>query len=206
VVGRGEVLEDGETGADSVRAEVRERGEGILLVFEDKAADELGIEFNYHWRGGRRFLGGYGKCTGKGEVGGGGMLGGATIYLEDFFLTSQFPDFLTQPVGGFINNILRGLLLTSGFWPRVRARALCAPVFLGLLPRLTGRCTPLPPIAASLILIYPQNFPSGPNSRRHGRISSIGLSCTLLSYIASYVAMLHPPELRCTLMSYTAPY
>jgi hypothetical protein len=34
-----------------------------------------------------------------------------TIYLEDFFLTSQFPDFLTQPVGGFINNILRGLLL-----------------------------------------------------------------------------------------------
>jgi hypothetical protein len=34
-----------------------------------------------------------------------------TIKLEDFFLTSQFPDFLTQPVGGFINNILRGLLL-----------------------------------------------------------------------------------------------
>ncbi len=25
------------------------------------------------------------------------------IYREDFFLTSQFPDFLTPPVGGFIN-------------------------------------------------------------------------------------------------------
>jgi hypothetical protein len=64
VIGGGEVLEDGETGADSVRAEVRERGEGILLVFEDKATDELGIEFNYHWRGGRRFLGWNGKGTG----------------------------------------------------------------------------------------------------------------------------------------------
>jgi hypothetical protein len=26
------------------------------------------------------------------------------IGLEDFFLTSSFPDFLTPPVGGFINN------------------------------------------------------------------------------------------------------
>jgi hypothetical protein len=33
-----------------------------------------------------------------------------SILLEDFFLTSQFPDCPTQPVGGFINNILRGLL------------------------------------------------------------------------------------------------
>ncbi len=32
------------------------------------------------------------------------------LTLKDFFLTSQFPDFLTPPVGGFINNILRGLL------------------------------------------------------------------------------------------------
>jgi hypothetical protein len=45
---------------------------------------------------------------------------------------------------------------TSGFWPRVRARALRAPVFLGSLPRQTGRCAPThppPPIAASLFLI-----------------------------------------------------
>ncbi len=31
---------------------------------------------------------------------------------------------------------------TSGSWPRVRARALCAPVFLDSLPRQTGRCEP----------------------------------------------------------------
>ncbi len=87
VVGGGEVLEDGETGADWVRAEVRERGEGILLVLEDKAANELGIEFDYHWRGGRWFLGGYGKGTGEGEVEGGGVLGGEVTFefggLED---------------------------------------------------------------------------------------------------------------------------
>ncbi len=40
---------------------------------------------------------------------------------------------------------------TSGFWPRVRARALRAPVFLGALPRPTGHCEPPPPIAASLL-------------------------------------------------------
>ncbi len=63
MVGGVEVLENGETGADSVRAEVRIRGEGILLVFEDKAADELGIEFDYNRGGGRRFLGWNGKGT-----------------------------------------------------------------------------------------------------------------------------------------------
>jgi hypothetical protein len=41
---------------------------------------------------------------------------------------------------------------------------------------------------------------------RRGVYLSTGLSWTLLSYIASYWATLHPPELRCTLMSYTAPY
>jgi hypothetical protein len=44
---------------------------------------------------------------------------------------------------------------TSGFCPRVRARALRAPAFLGALLRLTGRCAPLPTIAASLLLIQP---------------------------------------------------
>jgi hypothetical protein len=33
---------------------------------------------------------------------------------------------------------------TSGFWPRVRARALRAPVFLGSLKRQNGRCAPPP--------------------------------------------------------------
>ncbi len=44
-------------------------------------------------------------------------------------------------------------ITTSGFWPRVRARALRAPVFLRSLPRKKGRCAPPPPIAASLLLI-----------------------------------------------------
>ncbi len=44
---------------------------------------------------------------------------------------------------------------TSGFWPRVRARALRAPVFFSSLLRQTGRCAPPPPVAASLLLIRP---------------------------------------------------
>jgi hypothetical protein len=43
---------------------------------------------------------------------------------------------------------------TSGFWPRVRARALRAPVFLDSLPHQTGRCAHPPPIAASMLHIY----------------------------------------------------
>jgi hypothetical protein len=35
------------------------------------------------------------------------------IHLEDFLHTLLFPDILPQPVGGFINNILRGLLLRN---------------------------------------------------------------------------------------------
>jgi hypothetical protein len=57
-----------------------------------------------------------------------------------------------------VNTLYAGIRLycTSGFWPRVRARALRAPVFLGSLPRQTGRCAPPPPpIAASLLLIRP---------------------------------------------------
>jgi hypothetical protein len=34
------------------------------------------------------------------------------------------------------------LCTTSGFWPRVRARELRAPVFLGSLTCQTGRCAP----------------------------------------------------------------
>ncbi len=47
------------------------------------------------------------------------------------------------------------ILNTSGSWPRVRARALHAPVFLGSLLLQTGRCAPSTPIAASLLLIRP---------------------------------------------------
>jgi hypothetical protein len=46
-----------------------------------------------------------------------------------------------QPTNSSIFTIVC-YLLTSGFWPHVRARALRAPVFLGALPRQTGRCAP----------------------------------------------------------------
>jgi hypothetical protein len=47
-------------------------------------------------------------------------------------------------------HIVWELYITSGFWPRVRARALRAPVFLGSLKRQTGAARP-PPIAATLL-------------------------------------------------------
>ncbi len=101
------------------------------------------------------------------------------------------------------------------FWPRVRARALRAPVFLGSLTRQTGRCAPPPATAASLL---PQKkikkFQKQNTSllartyAARGVYLSTGLSCTLVSYIAPAPSWftLHPPELRCTLMSYTTPY
>ncbi len=44
--------------------------------------------------------------------------------------------------GFLIHETMRKYLVTSGFWPRVRARALRAPVVLGLLTCQTGRCAP----------------------------------------------------------------
>jgi hypothetical protein len=38
----------------------------------------------------------------------------------------------------FFRTVEGTIEFTSGFWPRVRARALRAPVFLGLLPCQTG--------------------------------------------------------------------
>ncbi len=81
-----------------------------------------------------------------------------------------------------------------GFWPRVRARALRAPVFLGSLPRPTGAACPpahrsfaVPPKTNKKLFPVTKCFPSGPNSGCQGRIFfSTGLSRTLLSYIASY--------------------
>ena len=95
---------------------------------------------------------------------------------------------------------------TSGFWPRVRARALRAPVFLGSLLR---------PSQLRCFLFTPQNLSSGPNSGHQGRLSfhwsklhptELLVHCILLSYAAPSWAPLHPNELRCTLMSYTVPY
>ncbi len=58
---------------------------------------------------------------------------------------------------------------TSGFLPRVRARALRAPVFFGSMPRLTGRCAPH-------AHCYPQK-----NTRKYSTVA------LLLSYLSYYV-------------------
>ncbi len=100
---------------------------------------------------------------------------------------------------------------TSGFWPRVRARALRAPVFLGSLLRPTGRCAHPRPSQLRCFLFTPLSL--GPNSGRQGRLSFhwsklhlTELHCILLSYSPPSWAPLHLNELHCTLMSYTVPY
>ncbi len=123
-------------------------------------------------------------------------------------------------------------IITSGFWPRVRARALRAPVVLGALqcpgalraPRpLQLRCFMF--IGQKIYYFQKLKHPSGPSSTEPPRLRNITFpaprpTCrTLLSYAASYCASLHPKELcctllsylhplglRCTLLSYTAPY
>ncbi len=64
---------------------------------------------------------------------------------------------------------MRKYLDTSGFWPRVRARALRAPVFLGSLPRQTGRCAPPLPAHRSFLFDpqkYLQSIELGPPTSR----------------------------------------
>ncbi len=91
-----------------------------------------------------------------------------------FFLNTCNDGPIQERLGDFLNSIFR----TSGFWPRVRARALRAPVFLGSVPRQKGRCAP--PVHRSFLFIPPPKknlipetkcFPSGPNSGSQGRIS-----------------------------------
>ncbi len=128
--------------------------------------------------------------------------------------------YFIQEMGLFllVGSPLPPLFLTSGFWPRVRARALRAPVFLGSLPRPPLLCAPPPPIAASLHppkvkknILETKCFPSGPYSGRQGHISfhwtklhPSELHCTFLIYAATSWAPLHPYELHCTLLSYAA--
>ncbi len=101
----------------------------------------------------------------------------------------------------------------------MHARALRAPVLLGLLTCQRGRCAPL--VHGS----FAASYSSPKNNYFQKQIASLlaqtrvylsaGLSCTLLSCIASYWAMQHPPKLHwwlnpnklyCTLLSYTTPY
>jgi hypothetical protein len=80
---------------------------------------------------------------------------------------------------------------TSGFWPRVRARALRAPVILISLPSQTGRCAP-PAYRSFAAFIYPPKLSLRSELGRHGCISF-------------HWAKLHPTELNCVLLSYAAP-
>ncbi len=108
----------------------------------------------------------------------------------------------------FLASLAIQIFLTSGFWPRVRARALRAPVFFGSFNMPNGALRAPPPMAASLLLINPTKRSLRPELAPRGAyiFHWAKLHCTLLSYIASYGATLHHTELRCTLMSYTAPY
>jgi hypothetical protein len=84
------------------------------------------------------------------------------------------------------------LLRTSGFWPRVRARALRAPVFLGSLTWQTGRCAPphcsfAAPPPPKKNCFQKQNASLQAQTRAgRGVCFSTGLNCTLLNYIAPY--------------------
>jgi hypothetical protein len=66
------------------------------------------------------------------------LIGKGLLNLIVFYVPE---DLLTCPASPN-EETLFGYISTSGFWPRVRARALRAPVFLGSLPRPTGRCAP----------------------------------------------------------------
>jgi hypothetical protein len=110
-------------------------------------------------------------------------------------LTLPGPGGESRGGGGGVRSLPLGkIYLTSGFWPRVRARALRAPVFLGFLTRQTGRCAPPRP---SQLRCSPKNKKSTITRYKNlsllartwaarGVYFSTGLSCTLLSYIAFY--------------------
>ncbi len=84
------------------------------------------------------------------------------------------------------------LLLTSGFWPRVRARALRAPVFLGSLPRPTGRCAPLRP---SQLRCSPQT------KKNYFQKQNVSLQ----AQTRATRGICFPTGLRCALLSYAVP-
>jgi hypothetical protein len=66
----------------------------------------------------------------------------------------SFLEVLLYSVG---NGTCFNIVVTSGFWPRVRARALRAPVIFRSLPHQTGRCAPPPrPLQLRCLLFDPQ--------------------------------------------------
>jgi len=81
---------------------------------------------------------------------------------------------------------LKDHITTSGFWPRMRTR------LFRIINMPNGALRAYPPIAASLLLIYTPKFylrlrpELGLSEVCNCVYLSIGQSCTILSYIASY--------------------
>ena len=81
-----------------------------------------------------------------------------SIYVQFFVCVIKLIHRLKQLF--FILNWARDMFLycTSGFCPRVRARALRAPVFLGSWPLRTWRCAPPRPSQLRCFLFNPQKY------------------------------------------------
>ncbi len=78
---------------------------------------------------------------------------------EEIEISITYKIFIKKYVVNVFQLPSRQIFRTSGFWPRVRARALRAPVFLGSLPCQRGRCAP-PPAHRSFAASYstPKNI------------------------------------------------
>ncbi len=94
---------------------------------------------------------------------------------------------------------------TSGFWPRVRARALRAPVFLGSLPRPMERCAPLHPSQLRCSPQTKKTISRNKMSPSRPKLGPPGAYVFPLGDAAPYWATLYPRELRCPLVSYAVP-
>jgi hypothetical protein len=58
----------------------------------------------------------------------------------EFHLKHTFVKWIVYSIGTYLVINYKYLYITSGFWPRLHARALRALVLLGTLTRQTGRC------------------------------------------------------------------
>jgi hypothetical protein len=87
-------------------------------------------------------------------------------------------------------------LCTSGFWPRVRARALRAPVFLGSLTAKRGAARP--PRTSQL----PASYSSTKNKITYFQRKNASLQAQTWAARGVYLST----RLSCILLSYIAPY
>ncbi len=71
-----------------------------------------------------------------------GVSGPLAPCLSNWFQKSLSSLYILRVGYIYFKYLFGHFLHTSGFWPRVRARALRAPAFLGSVTWQTGRCTP----------------------------------------------------------------